>query len=355
MRVGSARSVTACGLALLAAVARGPTVQAGDNLRPVAEILVGTWQVVMTANYSSCDDISVGDVRNVEWRITAEGDRNSFTAVESGGRQGDPKRYAGELTKGSPPTVMFRAKKQAGAELRMHGADLVGRYVLAKKKGPCAAVYDVVATRTDPPAPEADAGATDPEVGDFTLAEATAGLPQGGTLMAEITTQLGVMTCELFPNEAPRTVASFVGLARGRRAWRDPATGRWVRNRPFFDGLAFHRVIPDFMIQGGDPLSRNYADTALGTGGPGYELPNETTAQLSFDRAGRLAMANAGPDTGGSQFFITEGPVERLNGSYTIFGQCDGLDVVKQVARVERTDRDKPRTAVTMKVRIYRR
>jgi peptidyl-prolyl cis-trans isomerase A (cyclophilin A) len=196
----------------------------------------------------------------------------------------------------------------------------------------------------------------DPEKGDFTLEEATAGLAGTGTLMAKISTPKGDITCELFFDVAPKTVASFVGLARGVRPWQDPKTGEWKKT-PYFDGLAFHRVIPAFMIQGGDVLSRDYNNPGIGSGGPGYELPNETKADVKFDKPGRLAMANAGADTGGSQFFITEMPNKSLDGGYTIFGQCDGEGVVKDIARVPVDDprHNKPLDPVTMKVEIFRR
>ena len=109
---------------------------------------------------------------------------------------------------------------------------------------------------------------------EITLDQATDGLGKGGKLVAEIVTDLGSIHCELLPDAAPKTVASFVGLARGLRPFEDPATGKWV-TRPFFDGLAFHRVIPGFMIQGGDPFSANYQDPRIGSGGPGYTLPDE--------------------------------------------------------------------------------
>ncbi|MBI4508047.1 MAG: peptidylprolyl isomerase [Deltaproteobacteria bacterium] len=176
--------------------------------------------------------------------------------------------------------------------------------------------------------------------------------------MAQITTDLGAITCELFPDKAPRTVASFVGLARGIRPWKDPKIGQWIKG-PYFDGLAFHRVIPEFMIQGGDPLSRDYNSPYIGSGGPGYGLPDEIAPELKFDRPGRLAMANTGPKTqsGGSQFFITEVPRPQLDGGYVIFGQCGQADVVKQIARVEVDHHrgNKPRTPVIMAVKVYRR
>lgn len=205
-----------------------------------------------------------------------------------------------------------------------------------------------------PPTPSAF-----PEHPDLTIDQATAGLVGTGKLMAEITTDHGVMACELFPDKAPKTVASFVGLARGLRAWKDPRTGQWVKDRPFFDDLAFHRVIPDFMIQGGDPLSRDYNAPMIGTGDPGFRLPDEVDSGLKFDRPGRLAMANSGVRTnsGGSQFFITEAPKSYLDGGYAIFGQCDGVDVVKEIARLPAggPQNSKPLSPVTMRVKIFRR
>ena len=188
---------------------------------------------------------------------------------------------------------------------------------------------------------------------DFTLEEATAGLGKG-TLVADITTPQGKITCELFTKETPKTVASFVGLARGLRAFKDPSTGTWMKGK-YFDGLAFHRVIPDFMIQGGDPLSRDYTNPAIGTGGPGFSMPDETNPNLVFDKPGKLAMANSGsPTRAGSQFFITESPKDFLNGGYVIFGQCDGEDVVKTIARVpvDSPRHNKPNEPVTMSVVI---
>jgi len=190
----------------------------------------------------------------------------------------------------------------------------------------------------------------------LSLPEATEGLPAKGKLMADIITSEGKITCELFPDSAPKTVASFVGLARGLQPWKDPKTGKWVTS-PFYDGLAFHRVIPEFMIQGGDPLSREYTSAGVGTGGPGYTLPDEIDRKLQFNKPGRLAMANkgAGTNSGGSQFFITEGRPDGLDFGYAIFGQCDNQDAVKKIARVERGPRDKPQKPVTMQVKIYKK
>jgi cyclophilin family peptidyl-prolyl cis-trans isomerase len=194
---------------------------------------------------------------------------------------------------------------------------------------------------------------------EISLDEATAGLPKDGKLMAEITTDLGSIECTLLPDSAPKTVASFVGLARGLRAFQDPASGKWMKG-PFFDGTAFHRVIPKFMIQGGDPKSRtDYGADDIGVGGPGYTLPDEIDPHLNFDQPGRMAMANTGPHThsGGSQFFITEVPYPSLNQGYVIFGQCDNADIEKAIARVATDDprHNKPLKPITMKVRIYKK
>jgi peptidyl-prolyl cis-trans isomerase A (cyclophilin A) len=188
--------------------------------------------------------------------------------------------------------------------------------------------------------------ASDPEQGNFTLDEALVELPQGsGPLRAILETELGTLTCTLHPNEAPIGVANFIGLARGRRAFLDPATGKWVR-RPYYDGLPFHRVIPDFMAQGGDPLGN-------GTGGPGYRFVNEI-AGLTH-KAGTLAYANAGRDTNGSQFYICEKPVPALDPDYTIFGECEPVSVVTALTHVPRDARDKPLTPVKLnKVTITR-
>ena len=148
-------------------------------------------------------------------------------------------------------------------------------------------------------------------------------------------TNMGVIICKLFDQLAPATVENFIGLAEGTKTFKDPKTGQ-ERRRPFYDGTLFHRVISNFMIQGGDP-------TGTGQGGPGYQIKGEIRGSLRFDRPGRLAMANAGsPDTAGSQFFITHGPKSYLNGGYTIFGQVmKGQEVVNAIGRVQ-TRGDRP-------------
>ena len=154
---------------------------------------------------------------------------------------------------------------------------------------------------------------------------------------AIIDTTAGKITCTLFPDKAPIAVANFIGLAEGTKDWISPVTHQKKHGVPLYDGTIFHRVIPDFMIQGGDPAGN-------GTGDPGYQFKNEVSSDLKFDRPGRLAYANSGPDTNGSQFFITEVPYPSLNGGYTIFGQCDEASValVKQIARMGRDSNDRP-------------
>jgi peptidyl-prolyl cis-trans isomerase A (cyclophilin A) len=169
---------------------------------------------------------------------------------------------------------------------------------------------------------------------------ATAATPAVATAAgptAVIDTTAGKLTCTLFPDKAPIGVANFIGLAQGTKDWTNPVSHAKKHGVPLYDGTIFHRVIPEFMIQGGDPAG-------TGSGEIGFEFKNETTPTLKFDRPGRLAYANAGPDTNGSQFFITEVPYPHLNGGYTIFGQCDEASValVKQIARMGRDANDRP-------------
>ena len=142
-------------------------------------------------------------------------------------------------------------------------------------------------------------------------------------------TTAGTLRCTLFEKQTPETVANFIGLAKGTKDWKNPVSGSTKHGVPLYDGTIFHRVIPNFMIQGGDPAGN-------GTGDPGYKFKDEIVPTLTFDRPGRLAMANSGPATNGSQFFITEVPTPHLNGKHTIFGQCDDASValVKQIARM---------------------
>jgi peptidyl-prolyl cis-trans isomerase A (cyclophilin A) len=166
--------------------------------------------------------------------------------------------------------------------------------------------------------------------------------PTGPTAIFD--TSMGQMTCKLFDKQAPEAVSNFVGLATGTKEWTDPATKQKVHGQPFYDGTTFHRVIPEFMIQGGDRLG-------TGEGDPGYMFKDEFDPSLNFDVPGRLAMANSGPDTNGSQFFITEAPYPSLDQHYVIFGQCDphSVLVVQSIARVNRDDHDKPTEPVVLK------
>jgi peptidyl-prolyl cis-trans isomerase A (cyclophilin A) len=225
-------------------------------------------------------------------------------------------------------------------------ASFIGLTALAASLTCLARPRQVVVTVVTPPAP---APTYDPELiappraADLDWLWKT--LPPGKEVLsialprATIETTRGTLHCTLVPFAAPTAVANFIGLATGRIAWRDPLTGR-ARADPFYDGVTFHRVIPGFMIQAGDRLGR-------GTYGPGYTFDDEISPELKF-APGRLAMANRGPNTNGSQFFITDGETSYLDGHYTIFGQCGDLDVVHAIASVPRDAMDKPTTPVTI-------
>ncbi|HVY44305.1 MAG TPA: peptidylprolyl isomerase [Minicystis sp.] len=186
----------------------------------------------------------------------------------------------------------------------------------------------------------------DPVHGRYTLADATAGLPPGRALVATIDTDMGALSCTLYPDKAPITVANFVGLARGGRPWKAP-DGAWVK-RPAYDGTVFHRVIQGFMIQGGDPKKD-------GSGDAGYVIPDEIWQGATHDRAGLLCMANHGPNTGSIQFFITDAPAPHLDGGYTILGECAPVETVHRLASVAvRGDRP-TQPPVIRSVRVTRR
>jgi len=158
---------------------------------------------------------------------------------------------------------------------------------------------------------------------------------------ATLVTSKGAIKVRLLPDHAPKTVDNFVGLATGTKEYKDPRDGK-KKSGPYYDGTIFHRVIPEFMIQGGDP-------TGTGTGGPGYQFEDEVADGPGFTKPGYLAMANAGPGTNGSQFFITEAPTTWLTGKHTIFGEViEGMDVVNDIARVSRDGRDKPKDDVVL-------
>lgn len=158
---------------------------------------------------------------------------------------------------------------------------------------------------------------------------------------AQFETTEGTFTVRLFEKEAPKTVANFVGLVEGTKEWKDPSTGE-KKNEPYYDGVVFHRVINGFMIQGGDRLG-------TGTGGPGYTFGDEFHPSLRHTRIGILSMANAGPNTNGSQFFITLGPTPHLDNRHSVFGEVvEGLDVVKKIGNVATARQDRPVKPVVM-------
>jgi peptidyl-prolyl cis-trans isomerase A (cyclophilin A) len=164
--------------------------------------------------------------------------------------------------------------------------------------------------------------------------------PREPGLYARLETTMGNITVRLYEAEAPVTVKNFIALAEGKKAWNDPKTGQKVM-RPLYDGVTFHRVIPGFMIQTGDP-------TGIGNYSPGFTIPDEFSPSLKFDRPGRVAMANIGQkNSGDCQFFITDGLTPHLNNMHTIFGQVvEGQDVVQKIAGTPRDANDKPRTPV---------
>jgi peptidyl-prolyl cis-trans isomerase A (cyclophilin A) len=181
-------------------------------------------------------------------------------------------------------------------------------------------------------------------------------IPGAGKLYARLITTQGVIVIELEEKRAPKTVANFVGLATGSMSWTDPETKQRM-NTPMYDGVRFHRVIPGFMVQVGDPQSRYPAMKPLwGTGGPGYRFGDEINRELRHETAGVLSMANAGANTNGSQFFITEGPTPHLDGRHAVFGRVVvGQDVVKKISGVKRNERDTPiEDQLIEKVELFR-
>lgn len=164
----------------------------------------------------------------------------------------------------------------------------------------------------------------------------------GKEMFALFETTKGNFKIKLFADKTPKTVENFVGLAEGTKEFTDPKTDKSVK-RPFYDGLVFHRVIEDFMIQGGCPLG-------TGTGGPGYRFADEFVKELKHDKAGKLSMANAGPNTNGSQFFITVAPTPHLDGRHTVFGEVvEGYDVVEAISKVRTASMDRPAEPIVIK------
>ena len=189
-------------------------------------------------------------------------------------------------------------------------------------------------------AQSADSSSDLPDAPSITAQAAPELTPTGPTIVFD--TSMGRMVCKTFIQEAPKAVANFIGLAQGTKDWTNAASVKQHGKR-YYDGTIFHRVLPGFMIQGGDR-------TGTGLGDPGYLFADEIVPSLTFDVPGRLAMANSGPDTNGSQFFITEQAEPDLNGKYTVFGQCDPSSVLIEasIARVPRDANDKPITSVVL-------
>ena len=198
-----------------------------------------------------------------------------------------------------------------------------------------------------PATAEPEAGEPVPPLGSETTEEILAAFAGEGTLRATIVTSMGALNCELYDEQVPNTVANFVGLATGRKTYVDATTNEQRRSN-YYDGLTFHRVIPRFMIQGGDP-------TGTGSGGPGYRFADEFHPQLRHDRGGLLSMANAGPNTNGSQFFVTEVPTPHLDNRHSIFGACAEVDLVERMARVPTGPANRPlEPLVIEQIRITR-
>ena len=207
---------------------------------------------------------------------------------------------------------------------------------------------DAPAKAAEPSGANANAGAgaaapkkgADPLNGNYSLADATKDLKGNGPIVAKIETSKGTLQCKLFDDKAPVTVANFIGLATGKRPWKDPKSGEWV-TKPAYDGTTFHRIIKGFMIQGGDPKGN-------GSGEPGYVIKDEIWPGAKHDKAGLLCMANRGPNTNGAQFFITDAAAPHLDSGYTIFGECAPVEVVHDIASVP-VDGERPSQTVTIK------
>jgi peptidyl-prolyl cis-trans isomerase A (cyclophilin A) len=166
---------------------------------------------------------------------------------------------------------------------------------------------------------------------------------KGQDLYATIQTNQGDIVVHLFSKDAPKTVENFVGLATGEKEWTNPSTGKVEKGKPLYNGTVFHRVIPGFMIQGGDPLGQGF-------GGPGYKFEDEFQSGRTFEKPGVLAMANSGPNSNGSQFFITVAPTPHLNNHHTIFGETvSGYDVVEKISKVQTGPGNKPVQPVVIK------
>ncbi|MEM1350081.1 MAG: peptidylprolyl isomerase [Myxococcota bacterium] len=258
-----------------------------------------------------------------------------------------------ENNKPKPDEAPAQASEPDNAKAEDRAGDEV-----AQEDGEAKTRGDAEADTGAPSKPAAPAGTPEPDAADTAknpptaddLPRYTAGLPGSGALKVAIKTNQGTMNCTLLEDVAPITVANFVGLGRGLKAWSDPKTGEPQVGKPMYDGLIFHRVIPSFMIQGGDPQG-------TGTGNPGYKIPDEFASAARHDSGGILSMANAGPNTGGSQFFVTEKPTPHLDGRHTVFGKCDdaSVEVVKKIARVPAAAMNRPQEDVVIESMTFTR
>ena len=224
---------------------------------------------------------------------------------------------------------ILRAKSKLKKRTGFRGSPAIGcLLVFALATLPAAAQTVAPPALPDAPGPSASAARPEP-------------VPTGPTIV--IDSSMGRLTCKTFDKEAPNAVANFIGLAEGTKDYTKGPDSPKIHGKPFYDGLTFHRVIPGFMIQGGDTAGD-------GSGDAGYFFDDEIVPGLTFSVPGRLAMANSGPNTNSAQFFITEAPQPDLDGHYTIFGQCDphSVLIVASIARVERNARDKPLSPVTI-------
>jgi len=327
MKLGRQLTAIAIGLTLAAGIAPADPVpvSAGDLSAADAAKLVGFFEKLMPAMVAQQNDCAKMAAA-VDAMVTANAPMLRVVMKQLAGGKTLPKDAEAKLTKRMTADAATLAKCAGNAALqnamrRLENPDLPAgpsAEVLAEVKAPVAA----------------------------DLERYTKGIAGKGDLIATIKTAVGTVRCQLLVDKAPMTVANFVGLATGKKPWLDPKSNKLQKNKPYYDDTIFHRVIPDFMIQGGDP-------TGTGSGGPGYQFGDETTPSLKM-APGVLAMANSGPATNGSQFFITEGTPSYLDGKHTIFGTCKPLDVVSKIARVKRNGDDRPDTAVKMKVTISR-
>jgi len=238
------------------------------------------------------------------------------------------------------PTADSDAKPKAAADGKAAGdSKPAGDGKPAEKNAPLERPQPQKRKISAKPVAEVKPSADDPLQGKWTLEDATKGLPAGKTLKAAIETDLGTLSCTLFADKAPITVANFVGLARGIRPWKTPE-GKWEKT-PAYDGTIFHRIIKGFMIQGGDAKKN-------GSGEAGFVIPDEVWEDANHDRAGLLCMANRGKNTNSAQFFITDAAAAHLDGGYTIFGECGPEEMVHEIANVE-VRGERPVTAPTIK------